>query len=283
MLGLTAMSLSSSPPAAAGSKRPRLDAPSPPASADEDLSQWTRDRLEAEVRRLRGAAAVPVPSSTPAATPRRVKEMREFDMGKYWTRHVALKVAYFGWDYSGLEAQEEHTDQTIETQMFAALKRARLVVDRHSCSYSRCGRTDKGVSAFQQVLALKLRSTATRDQALPAAADELDYPAILNRILPDDIRVIAWAPVADDFSARFSCVSRMYKYLIPSHGLDVALMEQAAKQYIGTHDFTYLCKINKSNANLNYVRTVYDVTLEPLKNTAHLEYAWGTIMKCILA
>ena len=28
--------------------------------------------------------------------------------------------------------------------------------------------------------------------------------ALLNRALPDDIRVLGWAPVAADFSARFS-------------------------------------------------------------------------------
>ena len=35
---------------------------------------------------------------------------------------------------------------------------------------------------------------------------------MLNRVLPFDIRVLAWAPVDADFSARFSCAGRVYKY-----------------------------------------------------------------------
>lgn len=32
---------------------------------------------------------------------------------------------------------------------------------------------------------------------------EINYVHVLNRLLPEDIRVIAWAPVARDFDARF--------------------------------------------------------------------------------
>lgn len=31
---------------------------------------------------------------------------------------------------------------------------------------------------------------------------ELQYDRMLNRVLPDDIRVLGWAPVHPDFSAR---------------------------------------------------------------------------------
>jgi tRNA pseudouridine38/39 synthase len=52
------------------------------------------------------------------------------------------------------------------------------------------------------VVALRLRSAArTSEAALPADA-EMDYAITLNRALPDDIRVLGWAPVPDPFSAR---------------------------------------------------------------------------------
>ncbi|KIM41956.1 hypothetical protein M413DRAFT_27494 [Hebeloma cylindrosporum] len=51
---------------------------------------------------------------------------------------------------------------------------------------------------------------------------ELDYLVMLNRLLPDTIRVIAWSPVSDSFSARFSCKYRHYKYFFPSTHLDIA-------------------------------------------------------------
>lgn len=36
--------------------------------------------------------------------------------------------------------------------------KTRLIEDRSSSNYSRCGRTDKGVSAFGQVIALDVRT-----------------------------------------------------------------------------------------------------------------------------
>lgn len=44
---------------------------------------------------------------------------------------------------------------------------------------------------------------------------------MLNRILPKDIRIVAWSPVKEDFSARFDCGSRTYKYWFPRGDLDV--------------------------------------------------------------
>ena len=38
--------------------------------------------------------------------------------------------------------------------MFGALLKACLIEERSSCNYSRCGRTDKGVSAFGQVITI---------------------------------------------------------------------------------------------------------------------------------
>ncbi len=49
---------------------------------------------------------------------------------RYNTRHVALKVAYLGWDYQGLVVQED-TDQTIEAAMFAALTKTKLIENRY--------------------------------------------------------------------------------------------------------------------------------------------------------
>lgn len=55
-----------------------------------------------------------------------------------------------------------------------------------------------------QVLALQLRSGALAGQPLPAAVGELDYPALINKALPDTIRMLGWADVPPDFSARWA-------------------------------------------------------------------------------
>lgn len=53
------------------------------------------------------------------------------------------------------------------------------------------------------------------------SATEIDYCHILNKVLPAEVRVLAWCPVDSDFSARFSCKQRTYKYYFPKGQLNV--------------------------------------------------------------
>jgi len=64
-----------------------------------------------------------------------------------------------------------------------------------------------------------------------AAASELPYIKMLNRVLPQDIRALDWAPAAHGFSARFNCQSRTYRYYFARGALDVALMADAANRW----------------------------------------------------
>jgi len=81
--------------------------------------------------------------------------------GASMTRHIALLWHYDGSTYSGLaENIDCSIDNSVEKHLFAALLKTCLVssADRKECHYSRCGRTDKGVSAFGQLCALRVRS-----------------------------------------------------------------------------------------------------------------------------
>ncbi|KAM6045029.1 tRNA pseudouridine(38/39) synthase isoform 2-T2 [Theristicus caerulescens] len=226
--------------------------------------------LEEEVKRLQeklredkeGAGRREAPSAPGKAKKR---QRRPFDFGAYGRRHVALKIAYLGWGYQGF-ASQENTSNTIEEKLFEALKKTQLVDDRQTSNYHRCGRTDKGVSAFGQVISLDLRSNLSEGKKLNGheggsegrsdGEEELRYTHILNRVLPPDIRVLAWAPVEPDFSARFSCLKRTYRYFFPCADLDVALMHAAAQRYVGTHDFRNLCKMDVANGVVNFQRTI---------------------------
>ena len=64
------------------------------------------------------------------------------------------------------------------------------------------------------MLTIQLRSKATHGDLLPEEADEIDYPLVVNRVLPDDIQLTGWQPAAPRFHARFSCTHREYKYFI---------------------------------------------------------------------
>ncbi|KAK3855444.1 hypothetical protein Pcinc_038152, partial [Petrolisthes cinctipes] len=90
-------------------------------------------------------------------TTRKTKVPRPFDFTRHSRRHVVLKFAYLGWDYQGFATQED-TSQTIEAKLFTALLKTRLIQSRQTSNYHRCGRTDKGVSAFEQVISITVRS-----------------------------------------------------------------------------------------------------------------------------
>ena len=181
------------------------------------------------------------------------------------TRHIALKFYYDGAKYNGLAQNVgNENDQSVEKALFQALVKARLVESREASGYSRCGRTDRGVSAAGQVVAFRNMKSAipidatfdpegkefiSSDQlpknsvnlvaawVLPKKKDkrkkravsnkngepvskedaisrqekqisEYPYDKILNNLLPEDIRILGWCPVSEDFSARFSATTR---------------------------------------------------------------------------
>eukprot|EP00128_Syssomonas_multiformis_P014663 Colp12_sorted_trinity150504_noHs@22576 len=213
-------------------------------------------------------AAKLAPKNEPTEKRDQKKKKKEFDFSKHPQRHIALKIAYMGWDYYGLACQE-NVAQTIEEELFKALTKACLVKDRASSNYSRCGRTDKGVSALGQVISLNVRSKVKSPNGsdgplIDSNEEEIDYVGILNRILPDTIRVLAWAPVPEDFDARFSTLHRTYKYYFIKRDLDIEGMRRAAQGYVGEHDFRNLCKMDINNGVTNYVRTILAFDVDPV-------------------
>lgn len=167
-----------------------------------------------------------------------------------------LKFYYLGWDYQGFATQETTTN-TIEHHLFLALKKSCLIESRETSNYHRCGRTDKGVSAFSQVISLDVRSRLAEDQD-EKLEDELQYCKILNRLLPKNIRCIAWSPAVSELSARFDCKWRIYKYYFPRGNLNLKKMDKAVKFTIGLHDFRNLCKMDVGNGVVNFTRTILD-------------------------
>lgn len=173
---------------------------------------------------------------------------------RYPKRHVLLKFYYLGWNHDGFVVQED-TSNTVEAHLFSALMKSCFIENRENSNYHRCGRTDKGVSAFSQVVSLDVRSCLQPEEQHNFER-ELKYCKILNRLLPRSIRCIAWSPVAQEISARFDCRSRTYKYFFPKGNLNVEQMNTAAGYLTGTHDFRNLCKMDVGNGVVNFQRTV---------------------------
>ncbi|XP_026666419.1 tRNA pseudouridine(38/39) synthase isoform X2 [Phoenix dactylifera] len=183
-------------------------------------------------------------------------------------RYIALKIMYFGQRFYGFASEAQMTP-TVESEIFKALERTKLLVGKKEDShYSRCGRTDKGVSSTGQVISLYLRSclkgvgaNSKSEESTSEEKCEIDYVKVLNKVLPKDIRVLGWCPVSTDFHARFSCLSREYRYLFWKGNLDIVAMQEAAKKFIGEHDFRNFCKMDAANVN-NYKRhiTIFDIS-----------------------
>ncbi|CAG8474016.1 5881_t:CDS:2 [Paraglomus brasilianum] len=210
-------------------------------------------------------SSISTDSTTSSLKNKKTRRNRQFDMSKYSQRYIAFKVAYLGWNYHGFAVQaDEETCPTVEGQIFKALMAAKLITDPSSCKFSRCGRTDKGVSGLGQVIALKVRSNMPVDKVEDRdnkSKEEMPYVDILNRLLPPDIRILAWSSIPESFSARFSCCGRRYRYFFLKSTLNIELMQSACKQFIGTHDFRNFCKINSSQDVTNYERTILDAKI----------------------
>ncbi|KAF9228073.1 pseudouridine synthase [Gyrodon lividus] len=105
----------------------------------------------------------------------------------------------------------------------------------------------------------------SNSSAPPPRTEELHYVSILNRVLPQTIRVLAWSPVSPDFSARFHCRHRHYKYFFTSHDLDVSLMQQAANYLVGEHDFRNLSKLDPVKQITDFHRRIMKAEISPVE------------------
>lgn len=247
-------------------------------SSGSNYDHWTRSQLISQIRTLENQL------KKHTGEPPRLTQGRPFDITKYEQQRIALKVAYLGWRYSGFATQgDEIAVPTVEDQLFKAFESCKLIASPDQCNFTRCGRTDKGVSGLGQVVALNVRSNKKK-----GSTDTISYVETLNKLLPDDIRVLAWASVKPTFNARFDCKSRTYKYFFEKGTLDIDLMRRAAEYMIGTHDFRNFCRLDPSKNITNYERQILALDIKPvvgdfyeveLKGTAFL---WHQV-RCIMS
>ena len=112
-----------SPLGAAGSSS--RDAP----NAADDYTTWTHPQLISRIRALESSLTTATATATakpPVPTP---KKRRTFDLTRYTTRLIALKLAYLGASYNGFEYHPNNPTPlpTVEEKLFEALLKSRLV------------------------------------------------------------------------------------------------------------------------------------------------------------
>lgn len=199
------------------------------------------------------------------------KPHRPFCFEQHPRRKIALRVAYHGQGHDGLAIQKE-TANTIEGLLCDALRRLRFIAPEGVVpeELSRCGRTDKGVSALSNCLSFIARASCSSEDEpqLPP----IDYATKLNHVLPSTIRVVGYAHVYSEFDARFSCKARTYRYYFFSKGLDLGAMKEAVKLLEGTHNFRNFCILDVINVS-NFERTIDYARIVPSESIPeHISY-----------
>lgn len=151
---------------------------------------------------------------------------------------IALGIEYDGTAYNGW--QRQRVGNGVQEQLEKALGQVADEPIEVICA----GRTDTGVHATGQVV----HFDANNDRS------ERGWLLGANTNMPDDIAVTWAQPVADEFHARFSALSRSYRYIILNslvrsalnrhrawwvyQPLDADLMHSAAQAIVGRHDFS---------------------------------------------
>jgi tRNA pseudouridine38-40 synthase len=179
------------------------------------------------------------------------------------TRRIRMTVSYDGTNYHGWQVQPGLS--TIQGTLEAALAE----IEGAQVKVAGSGRTDAGVHALAQVAAFTL--------ANPIPVENLRKA--VNRLLPQDIRVIQAAEAPLDFHPRFLATAKTYEYRIwrPEicppferlyvyhypYPLDEAAIIELAPAIAGEHDFSaFAASDEKYEQGMSTVRTIYSSTAE---------------------
>jgi tRNA pseudouridine38-40 synthase len=154
-----------------------------------------------------------------------------------------LQLSYKGTRYFGWQRQPK------EISVQEVLENAFSIILREEIAVTGAGRTDTGVHASFYIAHFDTENEIT---------DPVQLVYKLNRFLPSDIAIQKIWKVDNEFHARFSAVSRTYKYFISTVKnpyntetsfhytvpLNVDLMNEAAKTLFEFTDFTSFSKLH---------------------------------------
>lgn len=169
-------------------------------------------------------------------------------------------IQYDGTDFHGWQIQDEQ--RTVQGE----LERVLSLIEDADVSVAGSGRTDAGVHAEGQVATAVISRNMTTDK----------LRAAINGNLWRDVRILNVEKVDDDFHARFSAKGKTYIYRVinapvispfwtryahhESRPLNVAAMNEAARFFLGEHDWTAFSAA--SSESENKVRTINEFAVE---------------------
>ena len=170
-------------------------------------------------------------------------------------RNLLLTIAYRGDRLHGWQIQENAV--TVQEVFQNALYE--IIHERPDIKG--CSRTDSGVHANRYCVSMKIAHPITNDHLMLA----------MNRYLPSDVAVLSVEDVPGDFHARYSCKGKEYIYQVWNsrvrnpflqdralhyrYDMDVGMLDREAQAFVGAHDFTSFCTLDKREKG-DFVRTV---------------------------
>lgn len=175
-------------------------------------------------------------------------------------RNLLFKIAFDGAAFHGWQQQENAV--TVQGELKSAWERLTGEIP----NIIGCSRTDAGVHANEYFFNVRTDSTIPTES----------FPvAMVSAKLPKEISVYSCKEVDYEFNARFDCVKKEYEYIIentqiPSpflykrafnhkYKINVALMNEAAQHFVGTHDFSAFCAADAQVKTK--VRTIYSASV----------------------
>jgi tRNA pseudouridine38-40 synthase len=179
-------------------------------------------------------------------------------------RRLLLLTEYDGTHFAGLQRQREGL-RTVQGELERALPGIGALPKAVAA-----GRTDAGVHALLMPFHIDLQSPIPTEKV----------PEALNRLLPEDLKVVAAKEVGPDFHARRDALWRAYRYrvLLRPHPspllrhralwlkgpLDLKAMEKALPLLLGRHNFLGFAKEETREG----VRELLEARLEALEGEA---------------
>lgn len=152
-------------------------------------------------------------------------------------RNIKLTIEYDGKDFNGWQKQPNKLNIQGE------IERAINEITSEEVELVASGRTDAGVHGLGQVANFKTNSNIPIEK----------FPIALNTKLKRSIRILKAEEVDERFHSRYNCKKKTYRYVINNsingtaiyrnleynfaQKLDVNKMKEAAKYFIGKHDF----------------------------------------------
>ncbi len=172
-------------------------------------------------------------------------------------KNIKLIVEYDGSNYFGWQKQKNPrtVQETIENSIYEVTgEKVKLIG---------ASRTDSGVHARAYVCNFFTESNIPSNKLY----------IVINQKLPEDIVVLSSEEVSKDFHSRFASHGKMYSYTILNRNerpainrnyvyqygrkLDIKLMQEAAKYFLGKHDFTAFKSTGSSVKDS--IRTITDI------------------------